>query len=54
MFGLGINRKLIERNPIRHITGKRDLNIKKNKTVRVLQDDELSLILKFVMSLEHH
>ena len=46
MFGLGINRKLIERNPIRHITGKRDLNIKKNKTVRVLQDDELSLIFK--------
>lgn len=40
----GINRKLIEQNPIRHITGKRDLNIKKNKTVRVLQDDELSLI----------
>ena len=46
MFGLGINRKLIEQNPIRHITGKRDLNIKKNKTVRVLQDDELSLIFK--------
>ena len=42
----GINRKLIEQNPIRHITGKRDLNIKKNKTVRVLQDDELSLIFK--------
>jgi integrase len=42
----GINRKLIEQNPIRHITGKRDLNIKKNKTVRVLQDAELSLIFK--------
>lgn len=42
----GINRKLIEQNPIRHITGKRDLNIKKNKTDRVMTDDELSLLFK--------
>ena len=41
-----INRKLIEQNPIRHITGKRDLNIKKNKTNRVLSDEELSLIFR--------
>ncbi|WP_111861168.1 tyrosine-type recombinase/integrase [Acinetobacter sp. CFCC 10889] len=41
----GINRKLIELNPIRHISGKLDLNIKKNRTVRVLSDDEVSLIL---------
>lgn len=42
----GINRKLIEHNPIRHIVGKRDLSIKKNKVDRVLADDELALILK--------
>lgn len=42
----GINRKLIELNPIRHITGKRDLNIKKNRTDRVLSDEELSLIFE--------
>ena len=41
-----INRKLIEQNPIRHITGKRDLNIRKNKTNRVLSDEELSLIFR--------
>lgn len=41
----GINRKLIENNPIRHISGKKDLNIKKNATDRVLSDDELILIL---------
>ena len=42
----GINRKLIEHNPIRHIVGKRDLSIKKNKVDRVLADDELALIWK--------
>lgn len=42
----GINRKIIEQNPIRHITGKRDLNIKKNRTDRVLADEELSLLLE--------
>lgn len=40
----GVNRKLIENNPIRHIVGKRDLNIKKNKVDRVLEDEELALI----------
>ena len=42
----GVNRRLIENNPIRHITGKRDLNIKKNKVDRVLDDDEVALIWK--------
>ena len=42
----GVNRKLIENNPIRHITGKRDLNIKKNKVDRILEDDEVALIWK--------
>lgn len=42
----GLNRRLIENNPIRHITGKRDLNIKKNKVDRILNDDEVALIWK--------
>lgn len=42
----GVNRRLIENNPIRHITGKRDLNIKKNKVDRILEDDEVALIWK--------
>jgi len=42
----GVNRKLIENNQIRHITGKRDLNIKKNKVDRILEDDEVALIWK--------
>ena len=42
----GLNRRLIENNPIRHITGKRDLNIKKNKVDRILEDDEVALIWK--------
>ena len=42
----GINRRLIENNPIRHITGKRDLNIKKNKVDRILEDEEVALIWK--------
>ena len=42
----GVNRKLIGNNPIRHITGKRDLNIKKNKVDRILEDDEVALIWK--------
>lgn len=42
----GINRKLIEHNPIRHIVGKRDLNIKKNKVDRILNDEEIALIWK--------
>lgn len=42
----GVNRRLIENNPIRHITGKRDLNIKKNKVDRILDDNEVALIWK--------
>lgn len=42
----GVNRRLIENNPIRHITGKRDLNIKKNKVDRILEDNEVALIWK--------
>lgn len=42
----GVNRRLIDNNPIRHITGKRDLNIQKNKVDRILEDDEIALIWK--------
>lgn len=42
----GIKRKLIENNPIRHISGKNDLGIKKRKSTRILTDDEISLIWK--------
>lgn len=42
----GINRRLVENNPIRHLTGKHDFNIKKNKVDRILKDDELALVWK--------
>lgn len=42
----GIKRKLIENNPIRHISGKNDLGIKKRRGTRILTDDEIALTWK--------
>lgn len=42
----GIKRKLIENNPIRHISGKNDLGIKKKRGTRILADDEIALSWK--------
>ncbi|WP_227062146.1 tyrosine-type recombinase/integrase [Acinetobacter pittii] len=39
----GIKRKLIENNPIRHISGKNDLGIKKRRGTRILTDEEIAL-----------
>ncbi len=42
----GIKRELIENNPIRHISGKNDLGIKKRKGTRFLTDEEIALTWK--------
>lgn len=42
----GIKRELIESNPIRHISGKNDLGIKKRKGTRFLTDEEIALTWK--------
>lgn len=42
----GIKRELITENPIRHISGKMDLGIKKRRSKRVLTDDEITLFWK--------
>lgn len=39
----GIKRTLIEHNPIRHISGKNDLGIKKRRGTRILADKEITL-----------
>jgi len=39
----GIKRTLIEHNPIRHISGKNDLGIKKRRGTRILADREITL-----------
>lgn len=43
-FGWGIKRQLVKNNHLLLISGKNDLNIKKNATTRVLDDREICLI----------